>query len=402
MSDINTAQAPRLDGGATTSVFSDPSWRAVAAAFAFNGALFGTWASRVPAFKGQFSLDAAELGLLLLVLAAGAIIAFPLAGLFSDRLGARRVTFVTAVLYGPVLALLGFAQGPFMLALALFVFGALHGAMDVGMNGWGARVEEKLGRPVMSVFHALFSLGAGVGAGLGVLATHMSLSPATHLPVAAVLFAVPTLALLVIADAHRPEGVRKQEQPGKVKMFAIPRGTLLLVGLIAFGVSIGEGAMADWSAVFLRDATAATESAAALGYAVFSTTMVATRLAGDTLITRLGPVVVVRASGIVAALGIIMVVTANAVPMALTGFAVVGVGYAVVMPLVFSRAARDPDTPSGTAIAAVATLGYGGMLLGPVLVGFVAHLTTLAIAMSMLAALAIGVALLARFINPAN
>ena len=380
--------------------YNDPGWRAVAAAFAFNGALFGTWASRVPAFKGQFSLDAAELGLLLLALAAGAIVSFPLAGLLSDRLGPKRVTWVTAVLYGPALALLGFAPGLPVLASGLFLFGALHGAMDVGMNGWGAEVEDKLDRPVMSGFHALFSLGAGIGAGLGVLAAHASLSPATHLSIVAIVLAVPTLVLLVAARAHRIESVLQHTSSRTKPIFALPRGALLLVGMIAFGVSIGEGAMADWSAVFLREVTHASEAAAALGYMVFSMTMVATRLAGDALTTRFGPVAIVRCSGTVAALGIIIVVTSKAVPMALFGFSLVGIGYAVVMPLVFSRAARDPHTPPGTAIAAVATLGYGGMLLGPVAVGFVAHVTTLSISMSLLAALAVAVALLAPCLRP--
>ena len=157
--------------------------------------------------------------------------------------------------------------------------------------------------------------------------------------------------------------------------------------------------MADWSAVFLRESTHASEGTAALGYTVFSATMVATRLAGDAIVARLGPVAVVRASGTVASIGIATVVTSSAVQMALIGFALIGIGYAVVMPLVFSRAARDPHTAPGTAIAAVATLGYGGMLLGPVVVGFVAHMTSLSFSLSLLAALALAAAYLAPHIR---
>ena len=382
-----------------TAVYKNTEWQAVAAAFTFNGALFGTWASRVPAFKGEFSLDAAELGMLLLALAAGAIVSFPSAGLLSDRLGPRQVTCLTVILYGPALALVGLASWIPLLAIALFTFGAMHGAMDVGMNGWASTVEDKLRRPVMSRFHALFSLGAGMGAGLGVLAAYADISPSMHFSIAAVVLGIPTLMLLFRSKAHRGEAQRLPEPSSSEPRFAVPKGALLLVGLIACGVSLGEGAMADWSAVFLRESTHASEGTAALGYTVFSATMVATRLAGDAIVARLGSVAVVRASGTIAAIGIATVVTSSTVPMVLIGFALIGVGYAIVMPLVFSRAARDRHTPPGRAIAAVATLGYGGMLLGPVAVGFVAHMTSLSVSFTVLAVLALAVAYLAPHIR---
>ena len=399
MSKLKGGDVLSVSGSIKATVYSDTEWQAVAAAFAFNGVLFGTWASRVPAFKGEFSLDAAELGILLLALAAGAIVSFPLAGLSSDRIGPRRVTWVTALLYGPALVLLGLSTWVPLLASSLFIFGALHGAMDVGMNGWASNVEQKLGRRVMSGFHALFSLGAGIGAGLGVLAGYADIGPQIHLSVVAIVLSVPVLVVLARFKAHEFERQRLSKTESAKVLFSVPKGTLLLIGLIAFGVSIGEGAMADWSAVFLRESVSASEGAAALGYTVFSATMVAMRLAGDAIIARLGPVVVVRASGTIAAVGIGIVVTSTSVPMALIGFALVGIGYAVVMPLVFSRAARDPHMAPGKAIAAVATLGYGGMLLGPVAVGFVAHITNLPISFSMLAVLALAVACLAPYVR---
>jgi sugar phosphate permease len=171
-------------------------------------------------------------------------------------------------------------------------------------------------------------------------------------------------------------------------LVALPTGKLALVGLIAFSVSMGEGAMADWSAVFLRLALDVSDAQAALGYAAFSVAMVATRLTGGYITDRLGPVVTVRASGLIAAFGLIISITAPTLSMALIGFAITGVGYAVVMPLVFSRAASDPVVPSGPAIASVATLGYGGMLLGPPVIGFVAQVTGLSLSFILLIALA--------------
>ena len=371
------------------------NWQAVAGVFTFCGALFGTWASRIPAFKSEFALDAAGLGILLLALAAGAIASFPLAGALSDRLGARWVTWAAALMYGPALVLLGFASDLSGLAIGLFLFGFLHGAMDVAMNVWGSNVEATLRRPVMSGFHAFFSLGAGIGAGLGGLAANMKLDPSTHLFIAAIIFAVPSLIMLVRSGAYRFEFSQVDRPTISNRAFLLPKGKLFLVGSIAFCVSVGEGAMADWSAVFLREITLASEGAAALGYTVFSATMVITRISGDKIIARFGPVAVVRGSGIVAALGLFIVVYSTVSGVALMGFALVGIGYAVVMPLVFSRAAQDPHMAPGAAVAAVATLGYGGMLLGPALVGLIAHLMGLSFSIFLLGILATCVVLLA-------
>ena len=173
------------------------------------------------------------------------------------------------------------------------------------------------------------------------------------------------------------------------QLFALPTGTLFLVGLVAFSVSMGEGAMADWSAVFLRVSLDVTEVQAALGYAVFSVAMVVIRFAGGVLVQRFGAVATTRASTATAFVGLIIAVASSSLTMTLAGFAFVGIGYAVVMPLVFSRAAMDPTMPSGPAIAAVATLGYGGMLLGPPVIGFVAQLTGVQLSFLVLAALAL-------------
>ncbi|WP_226781359.1 MFS transporter [Oceaniglobus trochenteri] len=366
-------------------LFLDAGWRAVAAAFVLNGLLFGAWAARVPAFKEGFALEPAALGFLLLALAGGAILSFPLAGLLSERWGPERLSVRCAMGYVPALVLLALMPGPLALGGALFLFGAFHGAMDVAMNGWAARVETRLGRSTMSVFHALFSLGAGLGAASGFLAVRLGLDPLAHFAVVAMPGGVLALAAMIPAA----RGVGAGPVPGEdTPLIALPTGPLFLVGLIAFAISMGEGAMADWSAVFLRLATGATEAQAALGYAVFSTAMVATRLAGDIGVQRFGPVSVTRASGAVAFCGLAIAILSDRLVPALAGFSLVGVGYAVVMPLVFSRAAREPGMRPGPAIAAVATLAYGGMLLGPAVIGFIAQVTGLRVSFAVLAALA--------------
>ncbi len=380
-------------------LYRHPPWLAVTAAFIFNGGLFGAWASRVPAFKEQFALNAADLGLLLFVFAIGATISFIVAGALSDRLGPQRTTWIATVFCGPGLVLVGVAPDVQMFALSLFVFGALLGGMDVAMNAWGARVEQALRRPVMSGFHAWFSVGAGIGAGTGSLVAGAGIHPSIHFPIIAFLLAIPAIVFLQRADAARlaSSSVGATTIDGKILSFQ--NGPLLLVGLIAFGVSIGEGAMADWSAVFLREVSHAGEGTAALGYTVYSIAMVLTRLMGDSIVSRFGPATTVRASCVIASIGVSIVVFSTSVVVALLGFMLVGVGYAVVMPVVFSRAARDPDVPPGRAIAAVATLGYGGMLIGPVVLGFVAHLTSLPTAFSMLAVTALAAAAFASQLN---
>ncbi len=383
-------------------VLTDPPWRAVAAMFLFNGALFGAWASRIPVIKERFELDAGALGLLLLALAAGAIVSFPLAGALSDRIGAARLTRAIALVYAPALAAIGLSPDLALLGSAVLLFGAAHGAMDVAMNGWAAEVERSLKRPVMSGFHAMFSLGAGLGAGSGFIAAEMDVGVAVHFLLFAALVAFPALALARVpwTSATSVPGLG-QRRP----FLAVPRGRLLLIGLVAACVALGEGAMADWSAVFLVTVAAASEATAALGYAVFSITMVATRLLGDRIVHRFGPVATARASGGIALTGVLLATLGADRVSALAGFALMGVGYAVVMPLVFSRAANDPTARPGTAIASVATFGYGGMLLGPPAIGFLAELISLRAAFGLLALLAgvvVTLAFLLRAPGPAR
>ena len=184
--------------------------------------------------------------------------------------------------------------------------------------------------------------------------------------------------------------------------FALPKGSLVLVGLLAFCASVGEGAVADWSAVFLVTVTEATEAQAALGYAAFSVAMVLMRLAGDRAVRRFGPVPMARLSGLLAAVGIAMVILGPQLRAVLAGFAILGLGYAVVAPLTFSRAAADPDTPPGRAIASVATLNYGGMMIGPPVIGFVAEGTSLRGAFVLLLALSILMILFATSLRLPN
>ena len=355
---------------------------AIAAMFILNGALFGIWASRVPAVVEQFSLSHAQLGVLLLAMAAGAVCSFPFAGKSVDRLGAAKITRHVALAYPITLVILPLAPNSTVLGASLFIFGAAHGAMDVAMNSWGAEVERRFEHRMMSSFHAMFSFGAGIGALSGYIAVQAGAGILAHFLVSSALTSAVTIFLASIPwvsdTTMRKDG----------SVFAFPSGPLLLVGMVAFCSSLGEGAMADWSAVYLRDIVLAEEGTAALGYAAFSISMVVIRLLGDRITTRLGPVSAARLGGCIAAAGILLAILVPSVATALAGFAMLGIGYAVIMPLAFSRAANDPNVPPGRAISSVATLGYGGMLLGPPIIGFLAGVTNLQMAFGLLAVLA--------------
>jgi MFS family permease len=356
---------------------------AVVAMFILNGALLGIWASRIPAIAASHALTPNLLGLLLLCLAAGAIVSFPLAGRAVDSFGAAPVTRAIAMSY--CAALIGLAIAPNLpsLALALFLFGMAHGSMDVSMNVWAAEVETAAGKPIMASFHAMFSLGAGLAAALGYFAIKANISVPIH-------FAAASLALgtISLAIASAPWASQRSTSH-KPSLFAFPKGALVFVGLIAFASAMGEGAVADWGAVFLNGSIGTTQAQATLGYSAFSLAIFTMRLTAYPVIRHYGASKTARASGVLALCGVLTLVAAQNIGTALLGFGLMGLGYAVLFPLAFSRAAADPGTSPGRAIASVATLGYGGLLLGPPVIGFIAQYATLRLALLTLAALAL-------------
>lgn len=371
-------------------------WWAVVAMFALNGTFFGIWASRVPAVAEKFALTPGGLGLVLLAIGLGAIASFPLAGRWADTYGAAKVTLGLAAVHLVAVWAVALAPSVWLLVPALFFFGTMHGGMDVTMNAWAGEVEKRAGRPMMPVFHAVWSLGAGLGAATGWGAVRAGLGIPLHFIVVGTVAAAAALviarAAAWVSDTH--------EHTGKAPVFAFPTGALLPVALVALGSSVGEGGMADWSAIFLVTTTGASEAAAALGYTAYSVAMVSVRFLGAGVVTALGPVKTARLAGLSAASGALLAVAFATYPVALAGFLMMGVGYALIIPLAFSRAANDPVVKPGRAIAAVATLGYGGILIGPPILGFVAHATSVRFAFLVVALLALMISGLAGALRP--
>jgi predicted MFS family arabinose efflux permease len=281
-----------------------------------------------------------------------------------------------------------------MLAAAVIFFGAIHGGDDVAMNAWAAEVERKNERPLMSSFHAMWSLGAGIGAGLGALSAFYEIGMPMHFTISSIVIFLVTLSVVTI-----PFQSEKKEKDSKAPFISIPKGSLLAVAFITFFASLGEGAVADWSAIFLISVLSINDGSAALGYTVFSICMFAMRLMGDRISFKFGPSKTARYSGLVALTGSIILLTFESLFPLLIGFSLIGLGIAVIIPLAFSRAGNDKNISQGVAIASIATLGYGGMLLGPLIVGLIAEFTSIKTSFFILPILALFIFLLSKHLS---
>jgi fucose permease len=352
---------------------------AVSSVFFLNGAVIGSWAQHVPTVKHQLGLDDGELGALLLAMAGGAVVALPIAGALVGRFGSRAMTTAAALALCVALPL-PIAAGTVPAAVAAVVLlGGANGILDVSMNSQAVAVEARIGRTILSSFHGLFSLGGLTGAALAGAVLARGAAPLTHAAVTAGLAAAIVLcAARLLLDVPGAGGA------GNV--FALPRGPVLGFGALAFLGLLAEGAMGDWSAVYLRDALAAPTDAAALGFAAFACAMAAGRFAGDRAVRRFGARRVLRASAALAAAGLGAALAIGRPIAAIVGCGLVGAGIANVIPVLFGNAGRAQPSDPARAVAAVATAGYVGFLAGPPLIGFVAHGAGLPIALGVVCA----------------
>lgn len=351
--------------------------RAVLAMFFANGALLANWLARIPQIQASLTLSEGELGLALMGMAVGVLIALTMVGGLIGRFGSRTVTTASGVLLCLLLPFLALMPNAIALWVSLFLYGGVMSLMDVAMNAQGVDVERALGRSVMSSFHAAFSIGGFAGAAIGASMAFLGIGPALHFLIAAAGF---LLLILLAASALLPVSPAAEPNLGG-PVFRLPARVLWPLGAVAFCSSVGEGAMADWSAVYLKSIVGSTDGVAALGFAAFSITMTGGRLLGDNLAMRFGGANLVRAGGMCAAGGLLLAILLPQAAPVLLGFAAVGAGLSIVVPLTFSTAGNVPGLPSGVGIAGVATIGYAGFLAGPPAIGLLAEATTLRVAM---------------------
>jgi predicted MFS family arabinose efflux permease len=368
----------------------------VLAAFFINGALIATWVSRIPAIQTRLGLSEGGLGFVLLGIAAGTLVALSLAGGQIARYGSPNMTLFGALVMCVTLPLIPLAPSAVLLWIVLFVFGGAMSIMDVAMNEQAVLVERNAGRPLMSSFHASFSIGGFAGALLGAGMASIPFTPLVHFAIVGLAFG--TFVFFIIA--HMMPTEREAKGSGGA-VFRLPERALWMLGAVAFCSAIGEGAMADWSAVFLNQVLGTTAAFAALGFAAFSLTMTVGRLIGDSLSARFLPSWIVRAGGLAASLGILAAVLTDEPVFALAGFAAVGMGLANIVPLAFSASGNRPDISPSVGIAGVATIGYAGFLAGPPVIGLIAEATSLRVALFLVAILIASVIFTARTMNPA-
>lgn len=354
--------------------------------FAFFIAGFGmaAWAPLVPYAKARADLSEGTLGLLLLCLGLGSMISMPIVGALAARYGCKRLITIAALVVCLTLPLLTVVSSLPLLALVLFIFGAGVGSIDCVVNMQAVIVERNAGKTMMSGFHGLFSLGGVLGAVSVSAMLAVGLSPLT-----ATLFVVAVLlvALYLAAPHLLSSGVESFGPP-----FAVPHGVVLFIGLICFVVFLTEGAMLDWSAVFLIESKHLSSEHSGLGYAAFACTMTLGRLTGDLLIKRFGSSNVVFFGTLSSAFGLAIAILIPGMIAALIGFMLVGIGCANIAPVMFSMAGRQTVMPESAAVPAISTMGYAGILMGPAFIGFIAHATALTFALIVVAVLLVCVA----------
>ena len=362
--------------------------------FLIHGIVSGSWLARIPAIQQSLHLSNAELGFTLLAASAGAGFTMFWISRLIRRVGSAAVSKWSSFAFCLIVPAPAFASNGFLLATALFLYGVLACAMDVGMNTQAVDVERLYERPIMVGFHALFSLGGLIGAAIGGFAAAHHMGPAAHLSgIAVVMFLVTFYAIQnLLADPP--------EVAASMGVAKFPLRPLLALGVISFCILLGEGAMADWSAVYLTQF--AGQGTAATGYAVFSLAMAAGRFGGDYLRARLGSVRLVRVGSLLAAIGLAIGLTLGGVAAGLFGFFCAGAGFSSIFPIALSAAGRKAMPRPEAGIATVTAVGYVAFLAGPPAIGVLSEWVSLRDALFLVSALSLVCTFLAGFVREAD
>ncbi|HEX6354406.1 MFS transporter [Actinophytocola sp.] len=341
--------------------------------FALNGFVVGMWVVHIPAIEQRAGISHATLGLLLLLLGGGAFLGMQVAGPLADRFGARVVVPVSALLCTTALILPGLATSGFALAAALLSLGFCNGALDVSMNAHAVEVEHAYGRPIMSAFHGMWSIGGFLAALAGARTLSWGWAPATT-------FAVATAVTLVAAAAATPALLRREPRPAtagpRPKRGKTP-GRIWAMAIVALLLMLAEGVANDWSVLHLSSVLDAPESTAALAYGFFAAAMTIGRLLTDRVVARFGQVAVVRYGSAIAAAGLLVTSLTPSIPVAIAGWTVFGIGLSGTVPQLFGAAGHFDRENSGANVSRVAGIGYLGMLAGPAMIGPMTNLMPL-------------------------
>ncbi len=348
-------------------------------AFLVSGFGLACWAPLVPLAKARLAIGDASLGLLLLCLGLGSVIAMQIAGPLTSRLGAKPTILAGGIGMAVLLPFLTFAPTIWMMGAALLAFGAFLGMIEVGMNVHAVEVEKRAGRPLMSGFHGLFSVGGFIGSALLTLALS-----AKGGALAGTVFASFLMVAMLLFASSRLIATPKTDQ---TPLFVVPRGIVILLAALAAITFLSEGAILDWGALLLTGRGLVGPTQSGIGYSVFAIAMTAGRLTGDAVVARLGDRLTMLVGGILAILGYVVLLMAPAAPIAFLGLLLIGLGASNTVPVLFRQAGAQSVMPPALAVASISTIGYAGILVGPAGIGFVAQAIGLSGAFWMIPAL---------------
>lgn len=360
-------------------------------AFFIAGLSMATWAPLIPLAKLRMTADNGTMGMVMLAFGIGSILMMPLSGVLASRYGCRVVfTFATLVMLMLLPALTAF-DTPLVLALTLCVFGGGIGTMDVVANIHAVQVEKLVARPLMSGFHALFSIGGVIGSGAVSMLLIFGLTPL----VAVSLIMILVLGLLMLSFAGLLNYAERNDSP----FFVIPKGTVILLGALCFVAFIIEGSMLDWSGILLTNHSSITTNFAGIGYTTFASAMTLGRLLGDRIVESFGRFKVFLISSLIATAGLVVVVGWTHIFAMIPGFFLIGAGLSNIVPILFSAAGRQSAMPTTLAVAAIFSIGYSGFLLGPALIGAIAHQFSLTTAFIVVGVLSLSLPLCSHLIR---
>ncbi|MBK1881119.1 MFS transporter [Luteolibacter pohnpeiensis] len=358
--------------------------------FLIDGMIFGTWATLIPSFKAKFQLDEGQLGIALFGMVIGALISMPLVGQVISRRGSRPVLLCLAPAFCVALVTLALAPAFVWLVTAALLFGAVKGAFDVTINSQAIAVENAGTKPIMATFQALWSSGGLIAALFASMALKQGVSPL----VIASTVAISLACLAMIAAGNLISGdATHSDSPEKQSGFKLPNQRLIRIGVLACMALFAEGVMMDWSAVYTKSVAGAADWLAPVAYGVFSLSMAGGRLSGDYFTAKLGPVGVLKVSGTLTTIGLLIIVLVQFWPATFVGLLFSGVGLSNLVPVLFGAGGRAHEGGAGKGIAAVSMMGYLGFLAGPPLIGGLSHLIGLPGAFSLVVIFALFIAI---------
>ncbi|NHB62620.1 MFS transporter [Photorhabdus sp. RW14-46] len=364
---------------------------ATRAAFFIAGFSLASWAPLIPLAKERLQLDNGAMGLLMLAFGIGSFIMMPIAGMLAARFGCRQIFTLCALVVLVMLPGLSVLPTPLTLACVLFIFGAGIGAMDVVVNIHAVMVEKMARRPIMSGFHALFSLGGIVGAG--------SVSALLSLGISPLQAMVMVVLLVILLLLPVWSGLLNEAESDNTPFFAMPHGIVILLGFLCFVAYIMEGSMLDWSGILLTSVHNISSHQAGIGYTLFAIAMTSGRFLGDKIIALYGHRRVFISSALLATSGFILIYSASTAIMLGLSFLMIGAGLSNIAPMLFTASGQQKIMPDSLAVAAVSTMGYSGILLGPAIIGGLAHIVTLHGAFACIALLSISLLAGYKLIN---